>query len=166
MPKIHHAIPAGLLVACLAGVLAGCQATLPKDNPQGTPVSSASYVKGPAPLRMPSPDQAEGSTRFEDSLTGGEVFQMYCSQCHNRRPMSERPFANYRNVAAHMRTRANLTGKEFEKLVDFMRRVQDAPLPNPDVGGPQGPAVGRGDGERLTPSQGARLDDIDGRFRR
>jgi hypothetical protein len=133
MPNIHHAIPAALLVSCLLGVLSGCQATLPKDIPQGTPVSSASYVKGPAPLRMPSPDQAEGSTRFEDSLTGGEVFQMYCSQCHNRRPMSERPFANYRNVAAHMRTRANLSGKEFEKLVDFMRRVQDAPLPSPDT---------------------------------
>jgi mono/diheme cytochrome c family protein len=90
MPKIHHAIPAGLVVACLAGVLSGCQTPLPKDNPEGTRVSSTSFVKGPAPLRMPSPDQAEGSARFEDSLTGGEVFQMYCSQCHNRRPMSER----------------------------------------------------------------------------
>ena len=133
MPTIHQAIPAGLLVACLAGALAGCQTPLPKDNPEGTRVSSTNFVKGPAPLRMPSPDQAEGSTRFEDSLTGGEVFQMYCSQCHNRRPMSERPFANYRNVAAHMRTRANLSGKEFEKLVDFMRRVQGAQLPNPDT---------------------------------
>ena len=126
MPKIHQAISAGLLAAGLLGGMSGCLASLPKDIPEGTPVSSPGYVKGPAPLRMPSPDQGEGSTRFEDSLTGGEVFQMYCSQCHNRRPMSERPFSNYRNVAAHMRTRANLSGKEFEKLVDFMRRVQDA----------------------------------------
>ena len=43
------------------------------------------------------------------------------------------PFSNYQNVAAHMRTRANLTGKEYEKVVAFMRRVQDAPLPNPDT---------------------------------
>jgi hypothetical protein len=47
--------------------------------------------------------------------------------------MSERPFANYRNVAAHMRTRANLSGKEYDKLVAWMRQVQDAPLPNPDT---------------------------------
>jgi hypothetical protein len=135
MPKVQHAIPVGLLLACLAGLLSGCQGKplLPRDITEGSRVSSTSFVKGPAPLRMPSPDQASGSDRFEDSLTGGDVFQMYCSSCHNRRPMSERPFANYRNVAAHMRTRANLTGKEFEKLVDWMRRVQDAPLPDPDT---------------------------------
>jgi hypothetical protein len=135
MLKKHCTMPAGLLGAFLAGTLPGCQGTplLPKDIVQGTPVSSTSYVKGPAPLRMPSPDQDSGSDRFEDSVTGGEVYEMYCASCHNRRPMSERPFANYRNVAAHMRTRANLTGKEYAKLVDFMRRVQDAPLPDPDT---------------------------------
>jgi hypothetical protein len=133
MPNIRLSIPACLLAACLPGFLSGCQAMLPKDSPEGTRVSSTNFVKGPAPLRMPSPDQAEGSTSFEDSLSGGQVFQMYCSQCHNRRPLSERPFANYRNVAAHMRARANLSGKEFEKLVDFMRRVQDAELPLPDT---------------------------------
>jgi hypothetical protein len=50
--------------------------------------------------------------------------------------MSERPFANYQNVAAHMRTRANLSGKEYEKLVAWMRRIQDAPLPSPDTAPP------------------------------
>jgi hypothetical protein len=135
MPKIYRAIPPGLLVTCLAGIFSGCQGPplLPKDDPQGTRVSTTSFVKGPAPLRMPSPDQNAGSDRFEDTVTGGQVYQMYCSQCHNRRPLSERPFANYRNVAAHMRTRANLTGKEYEKLFDFMRRVQDAELPLPDL---------------------------------
>jgi hypothetical protein len=82
---------------------------------------------------MPSPVKAVEPHDFEDSITGADVFQMYCSQCHNRRPMSERPFSNFRNVAAHMRTRANLTGEEYDKLVEWMRRIQDAPLPNPDV---------------------------------
>jgi hypothetical protein len=82
---------------------------------------------------MPSPVKAVEPHDFEDSITGADVFQMYCSQCHNRRPMSERPFSNYRNVAAHMRTRANLTGEEYDKLVEWMRRIEDAPLPNPDV---------------------------------
>ncbi len=119
----------------LAALPLGCMTppTLPKDNVRGTRVASADYVNGPAPLREPSPARAIGSDRFEDGLTGGQVFQMYCAYCHNRRPMTERAFANYRNVAAHMRTRANLTGKEYEKLVDWMRRVQDAPLPNPDT---------------------------------
>ena len=119
----------------LAGLPLGCSApqTLPTDNVRGTRVASPDFTNGPAPLRERSPAQVIGAGRFEDELTGGQIFQMYCAYCHNRRPMSERAFSNYRNVAAHMRTRANLTGKEYEKLVDWMRRVQDAPLPNPDT---------------------------------
>jgi len=126
-----RAIALGIL---LAGGIPGCTPPLlPRDYVRGTRVSSPNFVDGPAPLRTPSPDQLAGTGRFEDDLTGGDVFQMYCAYCHNRRPLSERPFSNFQNVAAHMRTRANLTGKEYEKLVAFMRRVQDAPLPNPDT---------------------------------
>jgi hypothetical protein len=133
MPRTRYQLAAGLLLPAI--VVAGCLSptTLPKDNVRGTRVASPNFVDGPAPLRTPSPAQAIGAGRFEDEITGGEVFQMYCAYCHNRRPMSERPFANYQNVAAHMRTRANLSGKEYEKLVAWMRRVQDAPLPRPDT---------------------------------
>jgi hypothetical protein len=58
---------------------------------------------------------------------------MYCSYCHNARPLSERPFSNYQNVAAHMRVRANLTGKEYAELMRFLRQSQDVPPPNPPV---------------------------------
>jgi hypothetical protein len=70
---------------------------------------------------------------YEDSLTGGEVFSMYCNQCHNARALAERPFANYQNVAAHMRVRANLTGVEYAKLMEFLRRWHDVPSPTPPV---------------------------------
>jgi hypothetical protein len=87
--------------------------------------------RGPAPLRTPRPgDDAE---TFEDSLTGGEVFSMYCNQCHNAKSLAERPFANYQNVAAHMRVRAQFTGEEYEKLMEFLRRFHDVPQPTPPV---------------------------------
>ncbi len=86
---------------------------------------------GPAPLRTPRP--AEDSQSFEDSLTGGEVFAMYCNQCHNARALGERPFANYQNVAAHMRVRACFTGEEYEKLLAFLRRWHDVPQPTPPI---------------------------------
>ena len=56
---------------------------------------------------------------------------MYCNQCHNARALGERTFSNYQNVAAHMRVRANLTGKEYEKLLEFLRRWHDVPSPPP-----------------------------------
>ncbi len=58
---------------------------------------------------------------------------MYCNQCHNARALAERPFLNYENVMAHMRVRANLTGVEYEKLLEFLRRFHDVPPPTPPV---------------------------------
>jgi hypothetical protein len=108
------------IIAGFAGFLIlGCQHT-PIDLSQG-----------PAPLRIPRPGQEAES--FEDSLTGGEVFAMYCNQCHNARALAERPFSNYQNVAAHMRVRACFTGVEYEKLLEFLRRMHDVPQPTPPV---------------------------------
>jgi hypothetical protein len=111
----------------LSGVLAaaGCY---------NTPIDLSEFALGPAPLRMPSPAK-EGAACdcYEDSLTGGRVFEMYCAYCHNAPSLAERPFANYRNVAAHMRVRANLTGKEYAKVMEFLRRWHDVPPPHPPV---------------------------------
>jgi hypothetical protein len=97
-----------------------------------TPVDTSELGRGPAPLRMPSPaKEAEACDCYEDSLTGGQVFTMYCSYCHNAPSLAERPFSNFRNVAAHMRVRANLTGKEYAKLMEFLRRWDDIPPPTP-----------------------------------
>jgi hypothetical protein len=93
-----------------------------------TPIDVSERTRGPAPLRGPGPG-SEGNCCYEDSLEGGHIFDMYCAACHNKRAMSERPFSNYQNVAAHMRTRANLTGKEYAKLIAWMRRWADVPNP-------------------------------------
>jgi hypothetical protein len=95
-----------------------------------TPVDTSEYARGPAPLRVPPPGK-EACDCYEDSLTGGQVFTMYCSYCHNAPALAERPFANFRNVASHMRYRANLTGKEYAKLMEFLRRWHDVPPPSP-----------------------------------
>ncbi len=90
-------------------------------------------ARGPTPLRGPSPKRVAEADTFENSVTGGEVYSMYCSQCHNYRPLSERSFANFKNVAQHMRVRANMTGKEYAKLVEFLHQWHDIPPPTPPV---------------------------------
>jgi hypothetical protein len=92
---------------------------------------------GPAPLRMPPPAKDGEDCKpccYEDSLTGGQVFTMYCSYCHNAPTLAERPFSNFQNVAAHMRVRANLTGKEYDKLMVYLRRWHDVPEPDHNEG--------------------------------
>jgi hypothetical protein len=100
-------------------VLAGCY---------HTPIESA--ADSPAPLRMPPPAlEGEDQGCYEDSLTGGQVFTMYCGYCHFPRSLAERPLANYRTAAAHMRVVADLTGKEHAKLLAYLRRWHDVPPP-------------------------------------
>ena len=91
-----------------------------------TPINTS--VDSPAPLQAPPLGQeAHGHGNYEDSLTGGQVFTMYCGYCHFARSLAERPFANYKTAAAHMRVVADLTGKEHAKLLEFMRRFHDIP---------------------------------------
>jgi hypothetical protein len=116
----------GTLLPVLAGLLVALGCT-------STPVDEAEYYRGPAPLRMPPPDRQGAASCYEDSLTGGHVFAMYCGSCHNARSLAERPFSNYKNVATHMRVRANLTGKESAELVAWLRRWHDVPPPTPPV---------------------------------
>jgi hypothetical protein len=96
-----------------------------------TPVGVSELDQGPAPRRIPSPRRDEEACCYEDTLTGGQIFSMYCSYCHNAPSLSERNFANFKNVATHMRVRANLTGKEYAKLMEFLQRIHDVPPPNP-----------------------------------
>ena len=125
MRRLRNPYLAGSVLVLGALWAAGCY---------NTPVDTTEYGRGPAPLRMPSPEK-EGDVCgcYEDSLTGGQVFSMYCSSCHNAPALAERPFANFRNVAAHMRLRANLTGKEYAKVVEFLRRWHDVPPDHPPV---------------------------------
>jgi hypothetical protein len=99
-----------------------------------TPIRNSEFARGPVPLREPSSGRAaDADCCYVDSLTGAKIFAMYCGACHNARPLSERPFSNYQNVAAHMRVRANLTGKEYAKLMEWLRRWHDVPPPNSPV---------------------------------
>jgi hypothetical protein len=100
-------------------LLAGCYHTPIGPNPES-----------PAPLRLPPPGpDTDGHCNYEDSLTGAQVFTMYCGYCHFARSLAERPFSNYKTAAAHMRVVADLTGKEHAKLMEYLRRFHDIPPP-------------------------------------
>ena len=116
----------------LAGSILGLIGILAAAGCYNTPIDTSEFARGPVPLREPSPAK-EGCDCYEDSLTGGQIFSMYCSYCHSAPALAERPFASYKNVAAHMRVRANLTGKEYAKLMEFLRRWHDVPPPKPPV---------------------------------
>ncbi len=117
----------------LAGSVCTIGALLAAAGCYNTPSDYTAFTQGPAPLRTPSPSREADCVSYEDSLTGGQIFTMYCSYCHNAPSLAERPYSQFRNVAAHMRVRANLTGKEYAKLMEFLRRWNDVPPPTPPL---------------------------------
>jgi hypothetical protein len=121
MRRLHWSMRLAVLMGLVLGTT-GCQ-NLPWLQ------ETSDFTHGPAPLRTPGPGRNPGSDRYIDNVNGGELFKMYCLYCHNWRPITERPFSNYQNVMAHMRVRANLTGDEYEILMDWLRHMQDVPAP-------------------------------------
>lgn len=91
---------------------------------------SRDYGYREVPVDAPGCGQSD---RFEDTVNGGQLFKMYCGSCHNARALGERPFANYEVAIAHMREQANLTGKEYRKIIHFLRRWDEVGPPTPDV---------------------------------
>ena len=91
---------------------------------------SRNYSLGTAP--QDAPHDSPGHS-YDDYLSGGRVFQMYCGACHNARPLAERPFSNYEVASAHMRDQAYLTGKEYRQLIHFLRRWHNVGPPTPEV---------------------------------
>ncbi len=104
-----------LLLVAVAVPILGCY----------TPPVAVSQA--PAPFRFRLRKGEELSGRWEDEVTGGQLFSMYCGYCHNARAIGERPFSNYQNVVAHMRVRALMTGEEQAKIEAFFRRMHDVP---------------------------------------
>jgi hypothetical protein len=120
VPAKRFGRPLGLLLPVIGLLgLFGCY---------NTPIDVSDFARGPAPLRTPPP--AQGDCCYEDALEGQQVFVNYCAACHNARSLAERPFANYQNAVQHMRVRANLTGKEYAKLMAWLRRWHDIPAPD------------------------------------
>ncbi len=112
-----------LALVSFATSCAGC-----RDVPSAHTIAR-NYSLGEAPIDPPSAHNAS----YEQCLTGGRIFKMYCGSCHNARALGERSFASYEVAASHMRQQAYLTGTEYRALVHFLRRWHDVGPPTPEV---------------------------------
>ena len=138
--KRTHLRLTGCAVVMAAAVVVGCQTT-PSSSDHATmsrgSTDQDALARGQSQSSGVTPTEASGVAdcppSYEEALTGGKVFNMYCAACHNARALGERPFASYQNAATHMRVRCNLTGEEYRKLMDFLRYWHDIPPQTPAV---------------------------------
>src|SRR5689334_14995732 len=96
----------GITVALIgAWVVAGCSS---QDTPPPSAAASTQPVHAAA---------IESSTH----KSGNQLWSENCSRCHNIRPPEYFSDAQWDIIAHHMRLRANLTGEEQRKIVEFLQ---------------------------------------------
>jgi mono/diheme cytochrome c family protein len=68
-----------------------------------------------------SGENAPGNTMQDNSKPGAQVWGESCARCHNIRPPASLTDAEWELAGLHMRVRANLTGDETRKVVEFLQ---------------------------------------------
>jgi mono/diheme cytochrome c family protein len=121
------ALSAAYVIATLCGgvwSMTGC-----------TDLSSAHTWSRDFALRRPPTEATpnSGKLKYDQRTDGGTLYKQHCSRCHNGRPLGERSFAQNEVSLAHMRDFAGLTGEEYRRIVQFMRRWHGVGPATPDV---------------------------------
>ena len=69
------------------------------------------------------PASAEQMTKQEKAkefLLGAQLWPIYCNQCHNARPGSEKAPYEWDQVMIHMRTIANMPAKDATAILEYL----------------------------------------------
>ena len=54
-------------------------------------------------------------------LKGAELWPVYCNQCHNARPPSEKAPYEWNQIMMHMRTLGNLPPDDAEAILEYLK---------------------------------------------
>lgn len=90
-------MPLLIIAAVAAGLIYGCQ---------------DSKIGSAYPTTMASPEDGKG---------GAQLWAENCARCHNMRPPTEFSSDQWQVIVHEMRVRANLTGQEQRKILEFLQ---------------------------------------------
>ncbi len=68
------------------------------------------------------PLMALGRPAAQRIKSGVTIWAENCGRCHNIRSPQERSDRQWEIILMHMRTRANLTGQETRKILEFLKQ--------------------------------------------
>jgi len=69
----------------------------------------------------PQAPATQASVFAEQDKPGAQLWSENCSRCHNIRPPESFSDAQWDTIVHHMRHRADLTGGETRKIVEFLK---------------------------------------------
>ncbi len=66
-------------------------------------------------------DQKTKEEKAKLFLEGAQLWPIYCNQCHNARPPSEKAPYEWDQVLIHMRTLSNMPAKDADAILEFLK---------------------------------------------
>jgi hypothetical protein len=54
-------------------------------------------------------------------LKGAELWPIYCNQCHNARPPSEKAPYEWNQIIIHMRTLSNMPASDANAILEYLK---------------------------------------------
>jgi hypothetical protein len=71
-----------------------------------------------------TPASAQQMTRAEKAklfLKGAELWPIYCDQCHNARPPSQKAAYEWDQVMIHMQTISNMPAEDSRAILEYLK---------------------------------------------
>lgn len=66
-------------------------------------------------------DQKTKEEKAKLFLRGAQLWPIYCNQCHNARPPSEKAPYEWDQVMIHMRTLSNMPAEDARAILEFLK---------------------------------------------
>lgn len=66
-------------------------------------------------------DQMSKAEKAQLFLKGAELWPIYCNQCHNARPPSEKAPYEWDQVMIHMRTLSNMPASDARAILEYLK---------------------------------------------
>ena len=112
-------ISAGLAVIALTLVIAGMtgcssERTVSADGKQPREAALASAASTANPVKASPSASSSGKS-------GNQLWSESCARCHNMRDPSTYSDVNWSITMHHMRLRADLTGEDSRKILEFLK---------------------------------------------
>jgi cytochrome c5 len=73
------------------------------------------------PTQPAANQKVAASDSSPSGKSGTQLWSENCTRCHNARPSNEYSAQHWDIIVHHMRLRANLTGEEQRKIVEFLQ---------------------------------------------
>ena len=87
----------------------------------GLAVVAAAIYTVQFPIVYAGPETAPEKPAEKKSLSGADLYAIYCNRCHSERYATEFTAAQWKTIMIHMRVRANIPADQAREILKYLQ---------------------------------------------